>query len=102
MRSVGDWLGEYEVSHQNPVNKLLHWICVPPIVLAVMGLLWTAPVPAVFADGSPWLNWATRAGAAALSYSPAGSAAPADGAVTAFTVLRALSARAPLQAVAAW
>ncbi len=46
MRSVTDWLGEYGVSHQNPVNKLLHWICVPPIVLAVMGLLWSAPVPA--------------------------------------------------------
>jgi len=39
MRSVSDWLGEYGVSHQNPVNKLLHWICVPPIVLALMGLV---------------------------------------------------------------
>src|SRR5882762_5830109 len=68
MRNVTDWLGEYGVSHQNPVNKLLHWICVPPIVLALMGLLWSAPVPAVFADVSPWLNWATLAAAAALIY----------------------------------
>ncbi len=33
-------------SHQHPTNKLLHWICVPPIVLAVMGLLWSLQLPA--------------------------------------------------------
>ena len=36
MRTVTDWLGEYGASHQHPTNKLLHWICVPPIVLAVL------------------------------------------------------------------
>jgi len=68
MRTVTDWLGEYGASHQNPTNKLLHWICVPPIVLSVMGLLWSLPVPAEFSALSPWLNWATLAAAAALLY----------------------------------
>ena len=87
MRSVTEWLGEYGGSHQNPVNKLLHWICVPPIVLAVMGLLWSAPVPAVFADVSPWLNWATLAAAAALAYYLVLSPALAVGVLIAFIVL---------------
>jgi uncharacterized membrane protein YGL010W len=87
MRSVSDWLGEYGVSHQNPVNKLLHWICVPPIVLAVMGLLWSAPVPAQFAGVSPWLNWATFAAAAALVYYLVLSPALAVGVLIAFIVL---------------
>src|SRR5260370_37697448 len=93
MRSVSDWLGEYEVSHQNPVNKLLHWICVPPIVLAVMGLLWSAPVPAVFADVSPWLNWATLAAAAALTYYLVLSPALAVGVLIAFIVLLLITQR---------
>jgi uncharacterized membrane protein YGL010W len=59
MRSVADWLGEYGESHSNPTNKLLHWICVPPIVLAVIGFLWSIPVPQAFIAVSPWLNWAT-------------------------------------------
>ena len=67
MRSISDWLSEYGASHQHPTNKLLHWICVPPIVLAVLGLLWSVPAPALTAL-SPWLNWATLAAAAALLY----------------------------------
>ena len=93
MRSVTDWLGEYGVSHQNPVNKLLHWICVPPIVLAVMGLLWSAPVPAVVADVSPWLNWATLAAAAALLYYLVLSPALAVGVLIAFIVLLLITQR---------
>ena len=60
MRSVSDWLAEYGTSHQHPTNKLLHWICVPPIVLAVMGLLWLstiAPTNGIIAVmfGTRWL-----------------------------------------------
>jgi len=59
MRTAEQWLGEYGESHQNPRNELLHIICVPAIVLTVIGFLWSIPVPAAFADVSPWLNWAT-------------------------------------------
>jgi len=46
VRSAIEWLDDYSVSHQNPANKLLHWICVPVIVWCVIGLLWSVPVPA--------------------------------------------------------
>ncbi len=68
MRSVEDWLGDYGASHANPVNKALHWICVPLIVLAVLGLLWSLPVPAALAARAPLLNWSTLTMLAGLAY----------------------------------
>ena len=68
MRSVADWLGEYGDSHIDPTNKLLHWVCVPLIVLALLGMVWSIPVPRAFAAVSPWLNWATLSAALALVY----------------------------------
>jgi uncharacterized membrane protein YGL010W len=90
MRSVADWLSEYGESHQNRTNKLLHWICVPPIVLALLGLLWCVPVPPALAALSPWLNWATLAAAAALVYYFALSPSLALGALIAFIALLAI------------
>jgi uncharacterized membrane protein YGL010W len=57
MRTTQDWLDEYSESHQNPVNKAVHWICVPLIALTVIGLLWSLPVPAAFREISPIMNW---------------------------------------------
>jgi uncharacterized membrane protein YGL010W len=91
MRTVTEWLGEYGDSHQNPTNKLLHWICVPPIVLSVMGLLWAAPVPPEFSAVSVWLNWATLAAAAALIYYLVLSPALALGLLLAFAALLAIT-----------
>lgn len=68
MRPVQVWLDEYGESHVNPTNKFLHWICVPLIVLSLVGLLWSLPVPAAFAAVSPWLNWGTLFIAAATVY----------------------------------
>ena len=87
MRPVTDWLGEYGTSHQNPVNKLLHWICVPLIVLTVFGLLWSLPVPELFSSISPWLNWATILAGAALLYYLALSPALTAGLLVTFTLL---------------
>ena len=91
MRTVTAWLDEYGASHQDPTNKLLHWLCVPPIVLSVMGFLWSLPVPAAFATASPWLNWATLACAAALIYYLVLSPALAAGILVAFLALLALT-----------
>ena len=91
MRGVSDWLTEYGASHENPTNKLLHWICVPPIVLSVMGLLWSAPVPAAFSAVSPWLNWATLAAAAAVVYYAVLSPSLALGVLGAFVLLLAVT-----------
>jgi uncharacterized membrane protein YGL010W len=91
MRSVADLLSEYGASHQDPTNKRLHWICVPPIVLAVLGLLWSVPVPAPLATWSPWLNWASLGAVAAIVYYLLLSPALAAGALVGFVALLAVT-----------
>lgn len=44
MRTINEWLDEYAVSHQNPTNKLIHWVCVPTIFFTVVGLLYSIPL----------------------------------------------------------
>ena len=68
LRSVQDWLDEYGESHQNPTNKLIHWICVPVIVFSVVGILWSLPVPAAFVEISPAMNWAVLFAMASVVY----------------------------------
>lgn len=68
MRSIDHWLEAYGASHQDPVNKLIHWICVPAIVFSLIGLLWSLPVPAAFVEISPALNWALLFAMAAVAY----------------------------------
>jgi len=68
MRTMHQWLDEYGESHRNATNEVLHWICVPTIVLTVVGFLWAIPVPDDIARVSPWLNWATIAVALAVVY----------------------------------
>lgn len=58
MRTMQTWLDEYGDSHRNPVNKKIHWICVPLIMLSTIGLFWSIP-HSYFPDiglGFP-LNW---------------------------------------------
>lgn len=31
MKTLNAWLDEYGESHRNPLNKTIHWICVPLI-----------------------------------------------------------------------
>jgi uncharacterized membrane protein YGL010W len=90
MRTVAKWLGEYGESHVDPTNKLLHWICVPLIVLALMGILWSIPVPRAFAEASPWLNWATLIAVLALVYYVSLSVRLAVGITIAFAAMFAI------------
>jgi uncharacterized membrane protein YGL010W len=90
MRSVADWLGEYGESHADPTNKLLHWICVPSIVFALMGLIWSIPAPAAFGAVSPWLNWATLLAVLALVYYASLSIRLAVGIAAVFAAMFAL------------
>ena len=39
MRNIHDWLDAYGESHQNLTNKKIHWICVPLIMITLLGLL---------------------------------------------------------------
>ncbi|MFE8070542.1 DUF962 domain-containing protein [Marinobacteraceae bacterium S3BR75-40.1] len=59
-KTADQWFAEYGESHQNPVNKTIHWIAVPLIFLSVVGLIWSIPTPAAFKT-VPYLNWATLA-----------------------------------------
>ena len=68
MRPADDWFNDYGESHQNPTNKTIHWICVPLILLTVLGMLWAAPVPAAMASLSSWVNWSTVVMVLALVY----------------------------------
>ncbi len=66
-KSADQWFGEYGESHQNHVNKALHWICVPLIAACVIALLWEIPTPQ-FMQRVPLLNWATLMLAASLVF----------------------------------
>ncbi|MBG8554892.1 Mpo1 family 2-hydroxy fatty acid dioxygenase [Hymenobacter guriensis] len=61
-------LNEYGESHQNPTNKLVHWVCVPLIMFSILGLLWSIPVPLPVRGISPWLNWGSLVMVLALAY----------------------------------
>ncbi len=41
-------LDEYAESHQHPVNKRIHFLCVPAIFWSILALLWTVEAPLVF------------------------------------------------------
>jgi uncharacterized membrane protein YGL010W len=39
MNSIQEWLDAYSVSHKNKTNKVIHWFCVPLIMLSLLGIL---------------------------------------------------------------
>jgi len=61
MQTLQQLLDEYGDSHVNRTNKLIHWVCVPPIVWSVVALLWSIPFPAALQSDSIPINWATIA-----------------------------------------
>lgn len=58
MRTFNQWMSEYGVSHRNPTNQLIHKICVPLIMLTVIGFFKLIPTPEIF-QSIPHLNWAS-------------------------------------------
>jgi len=66
MTPVNALLAEYAADHQHPVNRRLHTICVPVIVVSLLGLLWSIPVPGFGGDRPSFVNWATLAAILAL------------------------------------
>ena len=59
---INQWLDEYTSSHLNPVNKAIHWLCIPPIVFSVFGLLRALPW------GGDLVNGGTIAAVLAVAY----------------------------------
>jgi uncharacterized membrane protein YGL010W len=71
MRTQRQFLDEYRRTHSNPINALVHTICVPVILFASFGMLWSLPLglwldlAGTFAD---WVNGATVVAALALVF----------------------------------
>ena len=63
MRTIDRLLSEYGESHQNPTNKIVHWICVPIIFWCVTALLWSIKIPYVI----PGIEIQLNAGVIALT-----------------------------------
>ena len=61
MRKIDLLLNEYGESHENRLNKLIHWICVPVIVWTVVALIWSIPFPWKIGSGIVPVNWAVIA-----------------------------------------
>jgi uncharacterized membrane protein YGL010W len=63
MKTLQQWFDEYGESHKNPVNKAIHYICVPTIFFSIVGLLMSIPSDFIKSVTSLNLtiieNWAT-------------------------------------------
>ena len=60
-RPIDQYFNQYAEHHQNPTNKLIHWICVPLIVFSIFGLVWAIPFPHLKFLGiyNGYFNWAS-------------------------------------------
>jgi uncharacterized membrane protein YGL010W len=59
MRAVEALFDRYGGYHRHPVNKAIHWVCVPLIVWSVLGILWAlSPVVAWLAIGTALVFYA--------------------------------------------
>lgn len=56
-RTADEWFQAYGHSHQNGINKAIHWFCVPLITLTLLALLWEIPTGKI-ATVAPWFHWA--------------------------------------------
>jgi uncharacterized membrane protein YGL010W len=48
LRRIDDLFARYGESHRNPVNKAIHWICVPLITWSVLAALWAWSAAAAY------------------------------------------------------
>ncbi|GAA3965858.1 Mpo1-like protein [Mucilaginibacter dorajii] len=63
-------LNGYALSHQDPLNKVIHYICVPLLMFSLFGLFWAIPFPHLQFLGSynGYFNWASFVIAIAIYY----------------------------------
>lgn len=64
-RKIDSLLDEYGDSHQNKINKTIHWICIPTIMFSLFGMLYSIPFPI---EVGLLTNWATVFMALTLVY----------------------------------
>ena len=68
MSEAGGWLEHYEETHRDLSYPAVYWAAVPTVVLGIVGLLWSLPVPDEFFEISPLLNWGSAFLMAATVY----------------------------------
>jgi uncharacterized membrane protein YGL010W len=85
MRSVQSWLAEYGESHRHPVNRALHYLCIPLIVLSLVMALLVVPV------GGDFINPASALLLASLLWYAVLSLRLAAGMAVVFALLYALA-----------
>ncbi|MBD3748135.1 MAG: DUF962 domain-containing protein [Sphingobacteriales bacterium] len=58
-RQIDILFDKYAESHQNSINKTIHWICVPLIVFSIIGLVSAIPFPHIAFLGkyNMYINW---------------------------------------------
>ena len=64
-RTATEWFDLYGESHQNPINKAIHWFCIPMIMCSTLGLFQAIPHP--FGPSTPF-HWGLVVVAAALVF----------------------------------
>jgi uncharacterized membrane protein YGL010W len=65
MKTATAWFDHYAESHQDKTNKLIHWICIPIILVTTLGLMQSIPFTV---SAPPWLGFGTLFAAAALVF----------------------------------
>ncbi|TWR27744.1 DUF962 domain-containing protein [Mucilaginibacter achroorhodeus] len=70
LRPVELIFARLDASHQNPTNLLLHYICVPLMVLGILGMAWAMPFPEIgfLKAYQGYFNWASFVIAVAVYY----------------------------------
>ena len=68
MNDTDRWLERYRAHREHLAWPWLYWAAVPLTVLGTVGVLWSLPVPAAFADISLLLNWGSAFLMAATVY----------------------------------
>jgi uncharacterized membrane protein YGL010W len=67
-KSADQWFAEYGRCHHNAANETIHWICIPAILLSLLGLFWSIPLPALMRETTPYVNCATLFVAMAMAF----------------------------------
>ncbi|PAW93644.1 hypothetical protein CKK33_09110 [Mucilaginibacter sp. MD40] len=70
LRPVEVFFARLDASHQNPTNRVLHYICVPLMVLGILGMAWAVPFPEIgfLKAYKGYFNWASFVIAIAIYY----------------------------------
>jgi uncharacterized membrane protein YGL010W len=69
-RPVDRYFSEYKEAHQDRVNQIIHYICIPTLAFSVFGLIWSIPFPHLAFLGiyNGYFNWASFVIAVAIYF----------------------------------